>query len=485
MPDAPNVLFVMTDQHRGDTLGADPHCPRDQDDRRLIHTPNLDNLVEDGALFSSAYTPAPTCVPARRCLWTGREPANCDGTYYHGREWDFDHSLPRTLRDAGYQTLLSGKTHSRPARNHFGFEDMEIHAALGSPRPGGRGFTDDYIEWLERRTDGEYDENAHGIDRNSWDPRPWHGEECEHPTNWTTTRAIEHLEKRDPTRPFFLTVSYVRPHQPFDPPQPYWDMYIDRELPDPVVGDWVDQRYGHLIPDHPNPDAWVADLPPTIIHRARAAYYGCVTHIDQQLNRIFTALRNMGEFDNTLIVFTADHGEMLGDHHHWRKTYPWEASARIPMLLRLPASLRDGVETNQTVDRPVGLEDVMPTILDAVNVDIPDDVDGQSLLELVSDPEREDWRRFYHGEHGPTYHEKTACQYLVDDMKYVWNPMTDEEYLFDLTADPDEETNLVEDAAYAGDLQERREALVDRLADRPEGFSDGDTLSTVSAEAWS
>lgn len=485
MPDAPNVLFIMTDQHRGDAVGADPHCPRDSDGRRLVHTPNIDNFVEDGALFSSAYSPAPTCVPARRCLWTGQRPANCEGTYYHGKEWDFEHSLPRTLRDAGYQTLLAGKTHSRPDRNHFGFEDIELHAALGGPRPRGRGVYDDYIEWLERRGDGEYDENSHGVDRNSWDPRPWHRPEHEHPTNWTTNRAIEHLEKRDPTRPFFLTVSYVRPHQPFDPPQPYWDMYIDRDLPTPAMGDWVDDMYGHLLPEHPNPDAWLADLPPTIIHRARAAYYGLVSHIDQQINRLLTTLSGMGELSNTLIVFTADHGEMLGDHHHWRKTYPFEGSARVPMLLRYPSSLTERVDTGQVIDRPVGLEDVMPTILDATDVEIPETVDGGSLLSLCEDPDGAAWRERYHGEHGPTYHDKTACQYLIDDFKYVWNPLTDEELLFDLEADPHEETDLSDDPEYRVELSDRRTDLIERLADRPEGFSDGVELSTVSHDAWS
>jgi len=484
MPDRPNVLFVMTDQHRGDALGADPNCPTDADGRPLVHTPNIDGFAEGGALFSSAYTPAPSCLPARRCLWTGQRPASCDATYYHSRDWEFEHSLPATLRDRGYQTLLSGKTHSMPYRNHFGFEDMEIHAALGSPRPRGGGFYDDYMEWLERRSEGEYDENSHGLDRNSWDPRPWHRPEHEHPTNWTTNRALEHVEKRDPTRPFFLTVSYVRPHQPFDPPERYWEMYADEDLPDPVVGDWAEDRFRDLVPDTPDTSAWLADLPPRIIHRARAGYYGSITHIDHQINRLLEGLNAAGELENTLIVFTADHGEMLGDHLHWRKTYPYEGSARIPMLVRLPETM-DGYDTGQVIDRPVGLEDVMPTILDAAGIDPPGTVEGRSLLDLLAAPDREDWRSRYHGEHGPTYHEKDACQYLVDEYKYVWNPVTGEELLFDLAADPDEERNLIDDPAHAEELDERRNALIDRLDGRPEGFTDGDSLRTVGSEVWS
>jgi arylsulfatase A-like enzyme len=481
MPDRPNVLLVMTDQHRGDALGADPRCPTDADGSPLVHTPNLDHLVADGALFSSAYSPAPTCIPARRCLWTGRRPANCDATHYHGREWDFEAGLPRTLRDAGYQTMLAGKTHSLPYRNRIGFEETAIHAALGSPRPRGGGFTDDYIEWLDRRSGGDYDENSHGLDRNSWDPRPWHRPEHEHPTNWTTARALEHLERRDPTRPFFMTVSYVRPHQPFDPPAQYLEYYLDAELPEPAMGDWADDAVGDLLPEHPSPDAWVADLPPRVIRRARAAYYGSITHVDHQFNRLVTELGQRGELEDTLIVFTADHGEMLGDHYHWRKGYAYEGSARVPLLVRPPAGQRaDGGD--RIVDRPVGLEDVAPTVLDATGVDPGASIDGGSLFDLLAGGE---WRERYHGEHGPTYHEADACQFLVDDLKYVWNPVTGEERLFDLDRDPDEETDRTGDPTYADALDERRADLAARLADRPEGFSDGERLATVSEEMWS
>lgn len=476
MPETPNVLFIMTDQHRGDAIGADPTCPTDTDGRRLVHTPNLDNFVDNGALFTRAYSPAPTCVPARRCLWTGQTPATNGCPTWVTDEWDFANTLPERLSAAGYQTQLAGKTHSMPTRNHFGFDHMELHGGLSKSE-------DDYRGWLERQSDGQYDEISHGADRNSWDPRPSHLPEHQHPTNWTTNRALDFLDKQDPTRPFFLTVSYVRPHQPFDPPQVYWDMYIDRDLPTPSIGDWEAELVGDHISDNPNPDAWVADLPPTIIHRARAGYYGSITHIDHQINRLYDALSNRNELSNTIIVFTADHGEMLGDHYYWRKSYAYEGSARVPLLVRFPAGM--DYERGQLIDRPVGLEDIMPTILDAVGVDIPETVEGRSLLDLVSDSTREDWREYYHGEHGPTYHEENATQYLVDErMKYIWNPVTGSELLFDLEQDPGETENLVDDSEYAAEYEELSGRLADRLEDRPEGFSDGEQLRTVASDVW-
>lgn len=472
----------MTDQHRGDALGADPACPTDSRGDPFVHTPNIDSLVENGALFSRAYSPAPTCVPARRCLWTGQTPATNGCPNWVTDEWDFENTLPEAFRNAGYQTRLAGKTHSHPPRNHFGFEEMELHAGLGSPRSHEHGFFDDYDEWLRDRSDGEYDENSHGLDRNSWDPRPWHRPEHEHPTNWTTNRALEFIEKRDPTRPFFLTVSYVRPHQPFDPPQPYWDMYVNRDLPNPDVGDWADDVVGDLIPDYPHPDAWVADLPANVIHRARAGYYGSITHIDHQLNRIFTDLAHRGELENTIIMFTSDHGEMLGDHHHWRKSYAYEGSARVPLVVRIPNRFEHDFKLGQVIEKPVGLEDIMPTLLDFADIETPSAVEGRSLRPLLLG-EDDDWREYYHGEHGPTYHDRDATQYLVgEDTKYIWNPVSGDELLFNLDSDPGELENLADDPEHDGTVEAWRNRLIDLLADRPEGFVRDRSLQTVDPD---
>ncbi|MFB6218838.1 MAG: sulfatase-like hydrolase/transferase [Halobacteriaceae archaeon] len=445
MPDRPNVLFVMADQHRGDAVGADPACPPAGDGAPAVHTPNIDHFVDEGALFSRAYTPVPSCIPARRCLWTGMGQDSADAPNWTTEPWAFEHTLPRVLRDAGYQTHLAGKSHSQPLRNHFGFEGMDLHA-------GGDG---DYATYLDRVSDGEFDEISHGLDRNSWDPRQNH--------------LPEHLDTRDPTRPFFLTVSYHRPHQPFDPPEPYWEMYRERDLPAPDVGAWADRIYGEKVPANPDTNAWCADLPAWVVERARAGYYGSITHVDHQLNRILDRLG-----DDTLIVYTSDHGEMLGDHYLWRKTYAYEGSARVPMVVQFPGDA--DLPRGQTIDRPVGLEDLMPTVLDYLDIPAPDTVEGRSLLDLVVDPDREDWRPFYHGEHGPIYDPENACQYLVGDrQKYVYNPITGDELLFDLVSDPGETTNLAADDDHADELGRWRDRLVETLSDRPEGLvADGE-----------
>lgn len=477
MPDRPNILFVTTDQHRGSSLGADPNCPTDSDGYPLIHTPNLDSFVSRGALFARCYSPVPSSIPARRCLLTGQTPYTNDCTGWKDEEpWEFEHTLPGELGDAGYRTHLAGKIHSIPNRNACGFESMDQHEGLWNfPE-------DDYTEWLERESDGLFSELSHGLGRNSWDPRPWHLPEQYHPTNWTTERALDFLRERDPTRPFFLNLSYVRPHTPLDPPQPYWDMYIDRELPEPYMGEWTEERYGEKLPDYPDTDAWLADLSPTTVQRARAAYYGSITHIDHQLKRVLDALEKRDELENTFVLFASDHGEMLGDHYHWRKTYPFEGSARVPMLLRFPDGWRPELPRKRLIDRPVGLEDVMPTLLGVAGAPVPETVEGRDLLTLVADPEGR-WRETYHGESTPNmYDPENAMQYLVDErFKYIYYPVTGTELLFDLASDPGETTDLSGDPDHESVLATYRDKLVEQLADRPEGFVAEGDLTTVDA----
>jgi arylsulfatase len=473
MPDRPNVLFVMADQFRGDCVGADPNALDG------VRTPALDALAERGTLFSRAYTPAPTCVPARRCLWSGQTPAtntpDPEGRVpnaWHEYDWDLDGALPRVLRNRGYQTLLAGKTHSFPFGNRFGFERTALHTGLGGVR-------DDYTRWL----DGEFpeaNEESHGAGPNDWTPRPWHLPERAHPTEWTTRRALDLLDSRDPTRPFFLTVSYVRPHQPFDPPSAYWKRQARTGVPDPVAGDWAEAVYGDP-PRHPPPDAWHADLDAETVRRARVGYLGSVAHVDAQVGRLLDALDTRGEREETLVVFASDHGEMLGDHHLWKKGYGYEGSARIPLLVDPPAE--PNAATPGIVDRPVGLEDISPTVLDAVGVSTPDTVEGRSLLELRRTPDRTEWRPYYHGEVGPQFTPELTLQYLVtEDEKYVWNPVTGEELLFDLAADPREQRDL--SSARPERRRWWRDRLVERLRDRPEGFVEDGALSTVSPDAW-
>ena len=175
-----------------------------------------------------------------------------------------------------------------------------------------------------------------------------------------------------------------------------------------------------------------------------------------------------------MILYTADHGEMLGDHHMFAKANPFEGSARVPFLLRPPASLR--LPRRAAPGAPVGLQDVMPTLLDAAGLAIPDGVTGRSVLPLIAG-DSGGWRDALHGEHAPTYAPEDGVHFLVGErMKYVWFSHTGREHLFDIAADPSELHDLLRDPDASSRVAPWRRKLMDVLRDRPEGFTDGDRL---------
>jgi len=457
--DRPNVLLFTTDQHRGDHIGLAGHP--------VVETPNLDSFINHGAYFPNAYTEIPSTTGARRCLLAGQASYVCGLVGYAAAEWNERNTLAQVLADHGYHSINIGFRNLHPRRKLFGFHNVICHDI----REG----VDDYMDWLREKLGPDADERGHGLDANGWMARPWHLEERYHPTVWTTNMAIEQIRKRDPTRPFFLWLSHLRPHSPYDPPKYFWDMYIDRELPEIPVGDWAS---GHDVPGPFETTAWRGALTPEQNHRMRAAYMATCTHIDFELGRLLQVLGRMGLLNNTLIVFVSDHGDMMGDHHLHRKTYAYEGSARIPFVIKYTKEM--DLPTG-TFEQVVGLQDVMPTILDAVGIPVPKTVTGMSVLDAIRG---KPWRPFLHGEHSPCYSADEAMHYLTDGKwKYIYFPKSGEELLFDLVRDRKELRNLSTDPAFQEELTLWRNRLIKHLAKRPDGFSDGTNL--LRKDWWS
>jgi len=458
MSDRPHMLLIVTDHWRGDCLSRLGHP--------AVETPHLDSLSARGTTFTRAYTPCPSCVAARRSLMTGMTPYSQGMVGYRdGQPWDYPHTLAGELTAAGYQTVNIGKTHFYPARKHLGFEQLVIPT--------------DYEEWLGQQPGIETEKLAHGVPANSWLGRPNHLPEHQMEETYFVGRALDFLHKRDPTRPFFLTLSFNGPHPPWCPPQVYYDQFIDRDLPKPEIGDWA-ERHARDARYPLDVNAWRGTLPEHIVHRARAAYFAYLAFLDAQIGRLVERLQRSGLLDDTLIVFTSDHGEMLGDHHLWRKTYAYEASARIPLIAVAPGSMN--VERNVECDALVGWEDIMPTFLHAAETDQPESVEGHSVLELLKDPSVT-LRPYYHGEHAPCYHPENANQFLTDARwKYIWNPINGEEQLFDLQADPHECADLARKEPDV--LAHWRQTMARQLAGRQEQLSDGTQLRTGAVQAW-
>lgn len=449
MPDdRPNIVLFMTDQQRGDCLGIDGHP--------VLQTPYLDHVAAAGVRFRHGYTACPVCIPARRTLMTGQRPASHGVLMNYPTRLDGP-TLPGELSKAGYQTHLVGKLHLWPNRKRYGFDSMDW--ADGPFRTPGEG---DYGRWLrEQGVTAPNPGGGHGCGQNDWPSRPWHLEERLHFSNWCADKSLEFLDRRDPTMPFFLKVSFHQPHQPCTPPQVYWDRYISMDLPDPYVGDWARCFDG---PQRGLPTAsWRTALEPAVMKQYRAGYFGVINHIDDQIGRVLVSLPR-----NTVVLFVSDHGEMLGDHQWIRKRNAFEPSARVPYLMRFPDSM--GIEGRQVRDEPVELMDIMPTLLDVAGADIPETVDGRSLLPLLRG-ETTDWREYVHGECSAVPDLGSGMQYVTDGRtKYIWHPGRGEELLFDLENDPREMCDLSRDPGWGDTLEGWRERLIGELDGRPEGF---------------
>jgi arylsulfatase A-like enzyme len=431
----PNVLLVMMDQWPGKLVGAAGHP--------AVLTPTLDHLARLGTRYPLAYSECPVCIPARRTLMTGTAPrTHGDRVFLPAATMPALPTLAQTFRNAGYQAYAVGKLHVYPQRDRIGFDDVVL-AEEGRPHLGA---VDDYDVYLaEAGHAGE--QFAHGMNNNDYLFRPWHLDERTHVTSWITREAAKMVKRRDPTRPAFWHVSYTHPHPPLVPLESYLAMYQALDVDEPLHADWAN---GPLPRALASVRAHWADVPPRRIAAIRRAFYALCTHIDHQLRVLFGTLREEGVLDDTVVMVTADHGDMLGDFGLWAKRLFYEGSAQVPMIL--VGAKGDGRVAEGCVDgRLVGLQDVMPTLLDLAGVPIPDTVEGTSMVgarrEMLFGECREDanaTRMIHDGRH-----------------KLVWYPAGNVVQLFDLERDPCEASDVSQDAQYATARGALEKALVD------------------------
>ncbi|MCI8518115.1 MAG: arylsulfatase [Hungatella sp.] len=461
----PNLILIMTDQLRWDCLGYAGHPD--------VKTPYLDTLAATGTVFRSAYSACPSCIAARASLHTGMAQNHHRRVgYQDGIPWNYEHTLAKELAGAGYYTQCVGKMHVHPLRNYLGFHSVELHDGyLGYARradiPYGQSqlVADDYFYWLKQELGVEADVTDTGIECNSFVARPWMHEERYHPTNWVTQRSIDFLRRRDPDQPFFLMASYLRPHPPFDAPQHYFDLYSQKELRPPFLGAWETEealkREGRIYDSKSGP------IDPELVRQAQIGYYACITHLDHQIGRLIMALREHGLYENSVILFTSDHGEELCDHHMFRKARPYEGSCHIPLIISGGAKALSGLRSASFCDRVAELRDIMPTLLDLCGAPIPDSVDGQSLLPLLSRPQAP-FREWLHGEH--SFDQLSNHWIVTASDKLIWHCRTGQEQYFCLDSDPHELADRILDPACQDRIAVLRNHLMESLRDRPEGF---------------
>ena len=442
----PNVLFVTVDQWPGHLLGIEGHP--------VVETPTLDQLARNGVRFTRAYSECPICIPARRTMMTGTDPrTHGDRVFQPALRMPDLPTLAGTFGAAGYQTFAVGKLHVYPPRDRIGFDDVLL-AEEGRPHLG---TVDDHDLFLaDRGFPGR--QFMHGMSNNDYAWRTWHLPEDCHVTNWATAQMCRTIKRRDPTRPAFWHLSYTHPHPPLVPLASYFERYARREMDLPAMGDWAQDEAALPAALRMVRHFWPA-LPPDALADARRAFYALCTHIDHQLRLVIGTLREEALLDDTIILVTSDHGDLLGDHGLWAKRYLYDGSARVPMILVGPA--RGGLGHGRTDDHLVGLQDVMPTLLDLAGIPAPDSCTG---LSMVGGRRREVL-------YAEALDGAKATRMVTDGPhKLIWYPAGNVIQLFDLARDPRELADRADDPAYAPVRRRLEEALVAALYGEDEAW---------------
>lgn len=460
-PVRPDILLIMPDQMRGDCLSRLGHP--------VLKTPQLDQLAQQGMLFRRAYATVPSCIPARYALLTGQSPQASGVVGFFGKRMEAT-TLPAALASAGYATVLVGRNmHQTAACGTCGYQRQVLGSTYKSD--------DDYDAFLKKaapRTKGIVPLiGSMKLDCNLWPAKPWPLTDNLHPTSWVVGQSRLALAEAPAAQPLFLTASFYAPHPPLFPPRRLFDAYLEAPLPKPAHGDWVDWAALSPAGDGSGHRVLLEGEP---LRRAQAGYFGLIEQIDSEIAPLVAEFKARSEKAGRpwLVVFTSDHGEMLGDHGYFRKCEPYEGAANIPMVIAGSPEL--GLQAGGRCDRPVCLEDLMPTLLGLAKIPCPRTVDGVDLgPALHGQPEKV--REWLHLEHSPCYSKEQAFQALTDGhVKYIWRPQGGTEQLFNLDQDPREEHDLSKDPAAQATLLQWRQLLAKRLAGRPEKLSDGTRL---------
>ncbi|MBI2940374.1 MAG: sulfatase-like hydrolase/transferase [Chloroflexi bacterium] len=422
-PRRPNVLLIFTDQQRFDTLGAI--------NNPVIRTPSLDRLARSGVVFTSAYTPSPVCVPARCSLTYGQYPYRT-GCYDNRDPMPEDgrRSLVDALTEAGYRTHGIGKCHFTPdSHARRGFQTRERQEELVATPDN-----DDYLRFLHARGFPHVCD-PHGIRGEMYYiPQPAQMPAELHPTQWIGDRSLAFIEERaDEAQPWFLFASFVHPHPPFAPPNPWHKLYRAPLMPLPKVPPDCDALLTHINRRQNRYKYRDQGLDQNLLRTLKAYYYACISFVDYQVGRILDVLEKTGQIDHTLILFTADHGEHLGDYNCFGKRSMHDSCARVPLIARMPGRFEGG----RVCDRPASLVDVAPTVLTACGGEMPSPrLDGVDLADVASGAAGRAAVFSQFQREGQAIYTAVTARW-----KYAYSAADDREFLFDRVEDPQETRN--------------------------------------------
>ncbi|MCH8295683.1 sulfatase-like hydrolase/transferase [Candidatus Poribacteria bacterium] len=450
----PNILILYTDQQRWDALGVNGNPD--------IQTPHLDTLARAGANFDRHFVQNPVCMPSRVSFLTGQYPSTLGITHMGVPVPEDIITLPRMLRNYGYTSANIGKLHFLPHANRdhrkihpdYGFDHLEI-----SDEPGC--YEDAYRAWVRRVAPDQLENVSLGLPpaTETWQRMMRIQDGIKHPEERFPKNALAFRGKSDVTHTAFVaeqTIEFIRqqrdkpflcisgfysPHSPWVAPQEFIDLYHPATLSLPEFPPEVDARRS---------DTLCSDEE---LRSARQGYYAMISEVDHHVGRILGCLDDLGLTEDTIVVFTSDHGEWLGEHLRYGKGYPGpDCVSRVPLLIRWPAGIDS---SGQRISRIVEAVDVVPTLLECASIQLPSHIQGHSLLATISgkDDKTKD----------ASLMEMRGWKALrTEGYRYVCEA-NGKESLYDLTTDPGEYHNVAADPAYASIVAEHRQRLLFRL----------------------
>ena len=460
-----NVLLIITDQLRYDSIGIN---------NAICKTPNIDRLAHKGMSFG-AITPCPLCSPARTAIFTGKYPHQVRGKENTKRDAndplsvdtstmlpnnnvaDAEPVFPQLLKKAGYQTMYAGKWHMGNEIIHEWWDK-----ACGYD-------TQEYSKWC---ADNGFEDgwafNDYSVRSSIW-PHMSNPKAAvmnispeNHGDAWIVDKALDYIKNRDVDRPFFTVCALNGPHPPFKIPEPYFSMFDENDIEEPDNFNYLEGKpeyikdcYYHQIVKEFSEDFkdWKKSI---------AVYYGFIKFIDDQIGRLIQCLKDENEYENTLIIFTSDHGEMMGSHGLWHKMMPYEEAVRVPLIFSAP-----NIKKDLQCDEAVSLLDITPTVLEMAGADgIPEDMQGISLKKLLTENEHL-VKRYLFSEHRPLgdFHKAVNWRMITDnEYKFVYNE-DDKNEFYHLTYDPKEMKNLVDDVDYVDLIGGYKDRLKQWMAD--------------------
>ena len=436
----PNIVFFFTDDQRFDTIHA---LGQEQ-----IVTPNMDRLVEGGTSFTQACIPggnhAAVCMPSRAMLHTGRTLFHIKGA---GEEIAGEHVLlGEALQQAGYRTFGTGKWHNGSSAYARSFTDgAEIFF----------GGMDDHwnVPVCDFDPSGRYEPRP--VVRDTWSSNEVSYRQCDHikagkhSSELFADAAIQFLKVNEGEQPFFMYISFMAPHDPRTMPRQYLEMYDPAQITLPE----------NFLPEHPFDlgsfrvrDELLAPWPraPELIKRHIAEYYAMISHLDAQIGRVVTELDRLGLLENTIVILAGDNGLAIGQHGLMGKQSNYEHSVRVPLIMSGP-----GIPKFERRDAFVYLLDIYPTLGELIGMDLPDSVEGRSLVPALKSPKEKIRKSLFFA------YERFQRSVRDDRFKLIEYVVEGERHtqLFDLQKDPAETTNLANQEVYAGTVNELRQEL--------------------------